>query len=345
MRVAQILVFSFAWVSLAQGTTTVEAAGQVRLELVGDARGSALVFQQWLQVLGRAGVKNVRIRSATGAVKVGIEVLGTETHPVYVVTGVVQSSDELLLPTGRFRRSDAGRLARWLEDLARHGPEGSGGEQQSGFGLSAAQFEQVRQDLARPVDFATRGITRDAAVDKIAVRLLWPLRLEAGLRGVLREDTLAEELSGVSSGTALAYVLRPMGFCLVPRPTSGRVAYLVVKAQPELEVWPVGWEPEDPRQEVLPMAFEFYNVNIQGVSAAQALDAIGKRLDVAVLVDHNALARHGIDPGKVPVSHPTSRTTYSLVLRKILFQARLKHEIRIDEAGKPFLWVTTIKPV
>ncbi|HUT14453.1 MAG TPA: hypothetical protein VMY42_28465 [Thermoguttaceae bacterium] len=345
MRAARILILSFAWAPLAWGTTTVIAAGQVRLELVGDSAGSALVFQEWLQVLGRAGVKNVRIRSATGAVKVGVEVLGTESQPVYVVTGIVRSSDELLLPAGRFRQSDASRLARWLEDLAQHGPQRSGGAEQSAFGLSAAQFEQVRQDLARPVDFATRGMTRDAAVDKIAAQLLSPLQLEAGLRAMLREDTLGEELSGVSSGTALAYVLRPMGSCLVPRPMGGRVAYLVVKAQPDLEVWPVGWEPEGPRQDVLPAAFEFYNVNIQGVSAAQALEAIGKRLDVAVLIDHNALARHGIDPSKVPVSHPAGRTTYSLVLRKILFQARLKSEIRVDEAGTPFLWVSTIKPV
>jgi hypothetical protein len=66
---------------------------------------------------------------------------------------------------------------------------------------------------------------------------------------------------------------------------------------------------------------------------------------VPVLVDHNALARHGVDPSKVTVSHPPSRTTYSQVLPKILFQARLKSEVRVDEAGKPFLWVSTIKPI
>jgi len=227
MRTVRILVLLFAWVTVALGTTAVQAAGQVRLELVGDAQGSALVFQEWLRVLGRAGVKNVRIRSATAADKVGIEVRGTESRPVYVVTGIVRSGDELLLPGGRFRQSDATRLARWLEDLARHGPEGGGGER-SAFGLSAAQFERVQQDLARPVDFATRGTSRDAAVSKIAARLLSPLQIDANLRRMLQEDTVGEELSGMSSGTALAYVLRPMGLCLVPRSLGGRVVYTVV---------------------------------------------------------------------------------------------------------------------
>jgi hypothetical protein len=34
-----------------------------------------------------------------------------------------------------------------------------------------------------------------------------------------------------------------------------------------------------------------------------------------------------------------------LALRKLLFQAGLKFEVRLDEAGKPFLWITTVKPV
>ena len=84
---------------------------------------------------------------------------------------------------------------------------------------------------------------------------------------------------------------------------------------------------------------------MQNVSAAAALEAIGTALKTPVLMDHVALARHGIEPAKVTVSHPPSRTTYSLALRKLLFQAKLKFEVRCDEAGTPFLWISTIKPV
>jgi hypothetical protein len=64
-----------------------------------------------------------------------------------------------------------------------------------------------------------------------------------------------------------------------------------------------------------------------------------------VLFDHNALARHGIEPDKATVAHPQQRTTYSVALRKMLGKVGLKFEVRVDEAGKPFLWVSTIKPV
>ena len=48
---------------------------------------------------------------------------------------------------------------------------------------------------------------------------------------------------------------------------------------------------------------------------------------------------------KKTVSHPQHRTSYSIALRKMLFQAGLKFEVRVDEAGKPFLWVSSVKPV
>ena len=179
----------------------------------------------------------------------------------------------------------------------------------------------------------------------IARQLSVPLRIDAKSTAALREDKVGEELLSLSCGTSLAYVLRPMGLCLVPRAAGGRVHLDVVRARPDLEIWPVGWESDKPRRDVVPALFEFHNVNVQNVSVTVALEAIGKRLKLPVLIDHNALARHGIEPAKLLVSHPASRTTYSMALRKLLFQARLKSEIRVDESDQPFLWITTVKPV
>ena len=88
--------------------------------------------------------------------------------------------------------------------------------------------------------------------------------------------------------------------------------------------------------------YEFLNANVQGVAITEVLKAVGGRPKMPVLMDHNALraARGGAGEGD---QVPQSRTTYSILLRKALFQARLKHEVRMDEAGTPFLWITTIK--
>ncbi|GAH44758.1 unnamed protein product, partial [marine sediment metagenome] len=165
MRVCRSTILPLAWVLLATMAPPLWAAGRVRLELVGQRHGSALVFQDWLRVLSRAGVKNVRIRPARPTDKVGIDVRGSEASPLYVVTGIVKSGDELILPGGRYRRRDAARLARWLDELAEHGPADQR-EQSLAFGLSAEQFEQVRRDLARPVGFSTQGISRHETVQQ-----------------------------------------------------------------------------------------------------------------------------------------------------------------------------------
>ena len=119
MQLRHLLILPMVLTLLAATAVPLRAAGRVQLELVGDAAGSALAFQQWVQVLSTAGVKNVRIRAAAATDRVGIEVRGTEQSPLYVVTGVVRSADELLLPAGRFKRRDAARLARWLERTAK----------------------------------------------------------------------------------------------------------------------------------------------------------------------------------------------------------------------------------
>ena len=332
------------WVAIASAGF---AAGQVRLELIGN-QAAAMTFQEWSQSLNKAGVKNVRIRSGDGSEKIGVETLGTEKSPMYVVTGQIVSRDELLLPSGRFKRTDVGRLARWLDELAAQGPADRR-PQRTVFGLTKEQYAEVQTDLGGAVGFSTKGMSRADAVEKISRKLRLPLKADAAWAkaGSDADDKIEEELSSLTCGTALACILRPAGFCLAPREGGSQTTLAVVKAAPDLEVWPVGWEPQIQAtgKRVLPAMSESLNVNIQNFPAAKAIDAIAQRVKAPVLLDHNALARHGIDPAAVMVSLPQGRMTYDQALRRLVFQAKLKFEVRVDEGGNPFLWITTQKPV
>ena len=62
------------------------------------------------------------------------------------------------------------------------------------------------------------------------------------------------------------------------------------------------------------------------------------------MFDRNAMALHQADPTTVTADVPGKRMSYSQVLRKILSQAKLKYELRVDDAERPFLWITTTKP-
>jgi len=335
-----------ALIFLAQVAWTVPGRGEgrVELELLTDERVPITAAQEWLGLLSRAGIENFRIRSRGTVDQVGIEVRGTEAAPVYVVTAVITSGDEVVVPGARFRSTELARLARWLKDLAQQGPAGERGGP-TAFGLDARQFQQVHDDLAQTVSFSTAGTARSEVVQRIAQTLKLPLRLDPAHLEAIGQDKVPEELSGLSSGTALAYVLRAPGLCLVPGRGAAGPEYTIVAARPELQIWPVGWPPEKPDRDVAPILYEFLNVNVQGVSVSDVLKALGPRLKLPMLLDHNAMARHGVQPEKAAANLPQSRTTYSLLLRKVLFQAGLKSEIRVDEAGHPFLWITTLKPL
>ncbi len=343
MRIALPLLFPSLFLLL---TASATADGTVQLQLVGNTRGSALIFQQWAQELSKAGIKNVRIRSGNDSDLVGVVNRGTKESPYYLVTGLVKSADELILPGGTYRRRDLPRLAKWLDNLARHGPDGPpSAEAKSAFGLSGEQFAKVQTDLAKPITFPTKGMTRDRVVETIRRQLAFPLAIDRGLTAGLAEDRVAEDLTGLACGTSLACVLRPMGLSLVPRVGSQGPEYTVVAAKPGMTIWPIGIEPKKRGIEIAPKFYELHSINIENVSASAAMEAIAKQAGVALLIDHNALARHGIDPTKIVVSHPRARTSYYAAMRRVVYQAKLKCELRVDESGKPLLWITTIKPM
>jgi hypothetical protein len=338
------LAICLLWVSallLLSSHAKAAVQGQVELEITGDSRsGAGMSFQQWGQALSAAGVQNVRLRSGQDGDKPGIEVGGTAQMPFYKVTAVLGSGDVLIVPGARFRRSECKKLATWLDDLAKLGPPEKR-EKVAAFGLLATQFQKVNTDLSKPVGFSTQGMTRSEAVNKIAGQLGLTLTID----GTLTEgdDKIEEELTNVSSGSALACILRPIGFCMVPRASGETLSYTVKKAELDHEVWPIGWPADD--RKVLPGIQAFHKVNVANKRVTDVLAAIGKNLNVPVLYDHNAMARHGIDLDKTLVTYSNQRTTYKFALDRMLGKVELKLEVRIDEAGKPFLWISTLKPV
>ena len=320
------------------------AGDRVQLELAVEERVAITGRQEWLQRLSRAGIENFRIRSARPGEVPNIDKRGTEQARTYFVTGIITSDNKLVVPGGRFGPSEMGQLAAWVRDLSEMGPADER-PAQGAFGLNIDEFERLQADLSPPLEFSTAGISRAEVVRKVAKTIATRLVADPRLAEPLSKDMVAEELSSLSRGTALAYVLRSPGLCLVPSRESGNLALSIVEARADLQIWPIGWEPEKPDREVKPELYDFLPVNVSGVSVTTVLEAVSKRLEMPILLDHNAVARHGLEPDKTIVQLPSSRSTYSIMLRKILFQARLKHELRVDDAGRPFLWVTSVKPM
>lgn len=321
------------------------AAGRVELEIALESGSSPLAAQNWGRLLGELKSTTVRIRSRKSTDQVGVEVLGSKASPIYKVTGVINDRNELQLPGGRFSERDGTRLAAWVKKLSEEGP---GGDVKAAmpFGLTEEELKSVRGDLKAAVDTSTAGIDRNEVLAALKRKLTLPLELSPGVEAALTTaGPIAEELKGMSTGSALAALLRPAGLALVPRKGPRGLGYVVVKPVAGGEVWPVGFASDERSQQLLPVLFESIEVEIAKNPLSDVLAAVGPRLGAPLLVDHNSLAYHNIDLEKTEVSLPAKKLPYSLILRKLLGQAKLVYEVRVDEAGKPFVWVTAFERV
>lgn len=323
------------------------AAPRIEFELAADATSQITGQQSWYKVLTELKVDDLRIREPMASDKIEFETRGTKKRPIYKVKGALSGRNELIVPGAKFTLKDRARLTDWIERLRKDGPAAFDDTPDLPFGLKAAQLVKVHTDLARKIDFDTQEMKLDEAIAKVGESLDLQLVIDKkASKAIADSDVITDELRGMSSGSALACLLRPAGLVLEPRQNARHEPELAVKLPTEDKpCWPIGWAPEKPQREILPALFEFLNVEIDEVPLAEAMEEIGKRLEVPLVLDQYSMVRLDIDPAKIDVTLPAKKTTYGLALRKILFQAKLKYELRVDEAGKPLLWITTLKEV
>lgn len=316
------------------------AEGRVELEVAMDRGFPPSESHGWAKLLAEVGFERVQIRAARATDKVELVKRGTEAAPVYHVTGTLTARGTLRVPGATFSANDARRIKEWLEKLSSQGPP-TEGDEKTVFGLTAKQFSTLNQDLARQVSIATKDQRIDDVVNKLASGLAHTLVIDAAAATALAGGEIVyDDLRGLSHGTAIAAALRPAGLVLVPRVSGGRVELLVTSGRGAKQLWPIGWESDKADGKLVPALAEQVNAEIEETPLGEVMETIAERLKTKVLYDHNALAQLDVDLDKTTVKLAPARLGYASVVRKLLYPARLKFEVRVDEAGKPFLWVS-----
>ena len=332
------------------------AAGPpIELELVTERGVQITAPQEWLQLLTGIGIEHVQIRGGGEGDQPKVTNRGSGRTASYQVVGVLTSRGQLRLPGGTFTKTDRTRLKDYFAQLGADGADAVTAPHIR-FGLTEKELTAVLADLAQPIDFETKGLTPRAVLDRLQAKLAFKPSVDAEAEQALRTAAPAiDELKDVSAGTALAITLRNCGLVMRPEKKRGQpVAYYIAVAgpdvirartlgkmtAPDLQYWPIGWEPEKSPGEMAPALFQARNAEIDGYSLEEALGAIGPLLKIPMYFDRAALKAHQIDPAKIQVKLARTKTTYKRVIDRILSQAHLASEIRNDEAGMPFLWIT-----
>ena len=337
-----------------------QAAPTIELEIATESGLQITAPQEWMQLLTRFGIENIRIRVAQPGDTPAVENRGTPERPRYHVVGLLTSREQLRLPGGSFSRSDLKRLKDYFDRLSADGDERLTAPQTL-FGLTEPELTAVLADLSQPINLATKGQPPWTVIVRIQSTFKLRVAIEAAAEQLLRAaNPAADELTGISAGTGLAILLRSYGLVLRPEklrgePVKYRIAIASVVRQTSAQtnsdtrpgklndftrtIWPIGWETEKAPGETAPSLFEQLNAEIAGFTLEETLAAIGPRLKVPYYVDHAALVANKIDPKAAQIKIEKTRISYKRLLDRVLAQARLGCDLRVDEAGTLFLWI------
>ncbi|MDO4569140.1 MAG: hypothetical protein Q4D38_01995 [Planctomycetia bacterium] len=332
--------FLAMWLSLCAGFLYAQTPS-IRLEVFSQGTLRPQLAQDWGAAMQTLGFQSVRFRTGDESDALDIVDLGDEN---YKVSALLTDNNEIYLP-GRvsFSRNRIREIYPYLE------------KQIALMKLSAAplpaanaQMQEVAfRDLAQPVGFSTQERKRRLVLKKIIgdmenVRVRTPAAIASALS---EEDLVPEELQDVSRGTSLAYLLRYIGYCAVPRrQADGAIVLTLVDSRDvgDETILPIGYPVERPGE--IDILFEKFNANVNGVRAQVVLDSLQSRLQIPFLYDYNSILLDDIDLEEVVIKQKPARFTYSRLLDLVLYQAGLQKEVRMDEAGNVFLWITTIRP-
>ncbi len=318
----------------------------IRLEIFCDGQLQPMEAQQWGRELSDAGFQSVQVRAGASADALDIQPLGAG---FYTASGMLTRNNQLLVTGGRrFSLSECRQVKPYLEEkiLELEQAEAEEKEEKAAEGVQ----DVLLSELSVPVGFRTKGFPRKLVLTQMLQSFRIPIRVPSSMKKAFDpEDLVEEELKGVARGTALAYVLRHIGYCVQPESAEdpkngagGGLSLRIVSASNAnaKKMIPIGYAA--PRATVDELA-ESFEANVDGASAKRVLDSLQDRLDVPFLYDYNSMAGLGIEPGDVVIHQRPGKITYRRLLDAILFQAQLQRETRVDEAGNVFFWITTMK--
>jgi hypothetical protein len=331
---------------MAFGATLVSCAATVTVEVANQGGSQATAPQKWLQLFADAGVTSVRVRGANPGDKPELIELGTPERPMHKLVALLTRDGKLAVPGATFTERDGRRLAEYIERLRADGAAATTAER-GRFGLTRKEFELVYDELSKPLGEVDPEQSLLRLVNAQRGEAPWSIDAEA--RAPLTAATAgadAAKLARLARGTALAALVGAEGLAIVPEKATGKPLHLrIATAHGLRESWPVGHQPQEAPGAVAPVLFQSIDIEVADYTVAEALEAVAPRLvhrgePIAIVWDRFALRREGIDPAKVEARIAPGRMTYKRIIDRLASQARLAAKLRIDEKGKPFLWLT-----
>ena len=312
------------------------------LEISGNSSTAPGTQQRWMQMLQKVGADRVSSKTLSGGVA-GVEESSSGGTRLIKVRGFLEGS-KLELPGGSYRLRDTARIRDLLQKFRDDGMETTLSEKHD-FGLTANQLVDLAEKFAKPVAEPTKGKPFVKVIDSIAsqtgVRFVRDASARAALAG---QEKVSQEFQGMSSGTALAAMVKPLGLVLEPNRKQGQQVQVHIKrAEAGKQSWPAGRDPEQAPVMVEPNMFQKMPIGIKNYPLDKVMAAVQQKAKIPFIYDEQVIAAEEIDVAGTKVSISNKNGILMVMIGKLLRQTkprRLSSELRVDDAGKPFLWIT-----
>lgn len=347
MRNRFMLMTVLACTAAIHSESLAQSKRMIHIEVSATARAAVETQQNWMAVLAEAGADRVRSRTSQSAGTIEVRETETSLGVLVNLSGVIDGN-QLKLPGQSFQLRDVDRLRDYVQKLRDDGANVALADKKA-FGLTSQQLVNLNQALSFPVEIETRNRPAEDVLDFARRKLSYEFELDATTKlAFKRLEPFPDELQGVSLGTALAAAIRPLGLVLSPARQQGApITLRIVDSRSVEEHWPIGWPAPQNPIETVPRLFEKNVLEIREFPLDQVLAAVQAKADIPMLFDYNSLARAAIELSATNVTFVNENSSYGFALRQMLNQTRPRtaYEIRVDESGKPFLWISTANPV
>jgi hypothetical protein len=322
---------------------------RVTIEVFTAQEGAALQAAQWESVFDRAGLL-VRIHSPFPGDKISIREKQLGKLREVSVVGKLERDGSLVFPGHKFARSESAAFEEWLRELKTYGAQGNP-TGKALWGLSKDQFDAMFAALSAPVEQEVAGLAFDEAIHTLHLPAKYPFRLSIAAERRLELPGMKHhlgklQLRGFSHGTALAMLLSQYGLGFRPNRTpGGRLELVGLRLEDGQTLWPLGWDvPEGTYPaNIAPKLFQQTQVDLKDQKLLDVLEAIADRTGTPVRVDFASIASRDLDLDKILVGASGQHMTWSRLLTNITSPSLLTPQIRIDEAKRPFVWVTSVR--
>lgn len=317
----------------------------ISLTIITSGRSGGLRARLWQPVLKDLGVR-VRIRTGTIADKPGVKETKLGSFRRVTMTGKLDRRGRLVFDDRAFTRKEASKLKDWVDELKTYGAQGAPNGKPL-WGLSKSQFGKVYDGLSSIVKVDVHGKKLGTAQSMLKLPDSMPLRYSFDAKKYLAGENplVRKHIKGHALGTGLALMLRDLGLGFRPvRTPKGTIELVVDPLKLRSDAWPIGWKPKASRVKTAPKLFVPELIQFEKAKLLDVYYAYSVKTGVPVHFDYYLAAQKSIDPAKLTASYKRTRMTPSVVLKEISGVHRLIREIRIDEKGHPFVWITVFVP-